>query len=280
MSASRPAATPAPVDATPRIHPLTRYSGGHSWRLGLQHARADHMLIRLVRGNGHAVICATRHALTPQTTLFLPAGTLFSVLPGVQAIGTVLRLPQAAGITVPDAPQVLRTPNMQEQGALTRLIDTMQREQETPGPFHHDAAHTHATLIAIWLRRALLDQPARPAPGADARLAAAFADRVAQDHRATQPMTTHAEALGVSATHLSRSCKSASGLSASDILTEHSLHGARSLLADSAVPIGQIAAHLGFTSAAYFSRFMVKHTGSTPSELRLATRDQPQGKAG
>ncbi len=257
---------------TPEIHPLTRFAGANAWRLALQHRSKDHLMIRLTRGNGNAVIRANRHSLTQQSTLFLTAGTLFSITLGPQSIGTILRLPVSADIALPETSHVLRTANLQEQGALTRLLDAMQREQDAGGVYHGEAARAHATLVAIWLRRALLEQPPHPAPGADARLASSFADIVARDYRSNRPMAAHADALGVTATHLSRSCKSACGLSAADILTETSLHSARSLLADSSFPIGRIATHLGFRSAAYFSRFIVKHTGKSPSELRTAAR--------
>jgi AraC family transcriptional activator of pobA len=36
--------------------------------------------------------------------------------------------------------------------------------------------------------------------------------------------------------------------------------------------MADIAASLGFGSAAYFSRFILHHTGHTPSQLRSAAR--------
>jgi len=260
------------ADDTPQILPLSRFAGNGGWRLALQHDRDDHLMIRLTRGSGHALIRANRQTLTPNSTLFVPAGTLFSFVPGLQAIGTVLQIPTSAEIDLPADAHLLRTPNLLDQTALSQLIEAMQREQTNEGTYHGAAARAHATLIAIWLRRAVLDQPPRPTPGADARLAAAFADLVARNYRANLAMATHAETLGVSPTHLSRSCKSACGLSAADILTERSLHGARSLLADTDHSIGKIATHLGFHSNAYFSRFVLKHTGKSPSDLRAAAR--------
>lgn len=260
------------TDDIPTIHPLTRFSGANAWRLSLQHSEDDHLLIRLTRGSGHAILRARRHSLTQQSTLFLPAGTLFSFHPAPQSLGTILRLPPSAEIALPEAAHHLRTPNLQDQGALTRLIDAMQREQDDGGPFYGDAARAHATLIAIWLRRALLDQPPRPTADAESRLAAAFADSLARDDRGTHNLSVYAGKLGITATHLSRCCKSASGLSAADILTQRSLHSAHHLLGDRDFPIGQIATHLGFRSAAYFSRFILKHTGKSPSGLRTAAR--------
>ena len=261
----------------PRLHSLAQLSGNGGWRLGLQHSRDDHLLIRLTRGGGHAIIRGTRRRLSPHATLFIPAGILFSLAPGPQAMGSVLRFPPDADIGLPEDPHLLRTPNLQDQTAFTRLIEALQQEQDqaATSAFHGAAARAHATLIAIWLRRALLDQPPAPDLASDHRLAAGFADIVARDYRTNRTLAIHARALGVTATHLSRSCRSASGLSAAEILTERRLHAARSLLSDSTFAIGNIAAHLGFRSPAYFSRFVLKHTGLSPSDLRHAIRSRP-----
>lgn len=57
-------------------------------------------------------------------------------------------------------------------------------------------------------------------------------------------------------------------MTAADLLTGRLLHEARRLLSDTNVPAQDIARHLGFGSAAYFSRFIQKHTGKPPSAHR------------
>jgi AraC family transcriptional activator of pobA len=87
-------------------------------------------------------------------------------------------------------------------------------------------------------------------------------------YRSGAPMAHYAEALGVTPTHLTRTLKAATGHSAADLLTERTLHAARSLLAETRQPAQDIARHLGFGSAAYFTRFIQQHTGVTPGKLR------------
>lgn len=259
-----------PHETTPDLRPLARYMGKDGWRLGLQHSRADHLLVRFSRAGGHAIVNGSRHALSANTALFVPAGVLFSVTPGLQSMGHVLRVPPGADILVPSEPHLLRLPQVHDQAVLSRLIDAMLAEEEAQAAFHGAAARAHATLLAIWLRRSVLDQPPRPAPRPDQRLAAALCARVVKQYRANPAMADHAAALGVTATHLSRACKSASGLSAAEIMSQASLHAARSLLSDTDHPIRHIADHLGFGSAAYFSRFIQRHTGQSPRTLRQA----------
>ena len=78
----------------------------------------------------------------------------------------------------------------------------------------------------------------------------------------------YSDELGVTPTHLTRALKAATGKTASDVLTERVLHAARCLLEETKQPAKDIARHLGFGSAAYFTRFIQQHTGQTPSQLR------------
>ena len=83
-------------------------------------------------------------------------------------------------------------------------------------------------------------------------------------------MADHADALRVTPTHLTRACKAATGKTAADLLTERILYEARVLLVTTRVPAQDIARFLGFGSAAYFTRFILHHTQSTPTGLRKA----------
>ena len=81
-------------------------------------------------------------------------------------------------------------------------------------------------------------------------------------------MAEHAAALGVTPTHLTRVCRTETGRTAAALLTERLVHAAHSLLAGTDAPAQDIARHLGFGSAAYFTRFMQQHTGAAPTALR------------
>ena len=268
-----------PAPATPEIAPLSQLAGPGGWRLGLQHTCDDHLLIRLTRVNGHAVLRGVRLALTQHSAIFIPAGTLFSLDAGPQGMGMALRIPPEADILLPDSAHRLRITKVQDQTALARLFDAMLQEQTSGTAFRGAAARAHTTLIAIWLRRALLDQPPLPDPPPDQRLSIGFADLLARDGPAGRPLTDYAAALGIGAAHLSRCCKSACGLSAADMVTERRLHSARTLLADTDHTVGKIASHLGFRSAAYFTRFIAKHTGRTPSDIRQIVRAMEANKS-
>ena len=77
-----------------------------------------------------------------------------------------------------------------------------------------------------------------------------------------------ASALGVTPTHLTRCCKLACGRPASALLHDRLIFEARQLLAETRMPVGQIADALGFASPAYFTRAFQHQTGKSPSAFR------------
>ena len=104
------------------------------------------------------------------------------------------------------------------------------------------------------------------------RLARRYAQALTRDFRTAQPMAAYADALDVTPTHLSRICRQCCGKTAADLLTERKLHAARVALESPRPPVQDVAKSLGFSSAAYFTRFIQTHTGKSPSQLRTDAR--------
>lgn len=253
---------------------LVQWARGQSWRLTLQHSCPRHALVWMTRGQGIAVVEGQRRGIGVHNALVLPAGTIFSLEPGKAGYGLVCELPMQESTPMPDRPQHLRMRDVMGQRELTALFEGMMREQNEARPYCQEAVDAQAALMAIWLRRAMEAQPEPPAPDAAERLVRAYARLVERDHASSRTMADHAQALGVTPTHLTRVCRRLSGLSAAALLTERSLHAARDRIETTDEPMSRIAAELGFGSAAYFSRFILHHTGQTPSDLRNLARAQ------
>ena len=152
---------------------------------------------------------------------------------------------------------------------LTTLMEAATREQQKARPLTKQAMEAHVSLISVWLQRQMAaEEHVQNRPNAAARLSAKYCKRISAHFRDPLTMTDHAEALGVTPTHLTRACKAATGKTAADLLTERILYEARDLLTQTQVPAQDIARHLGFGSAAYFTRFMQHHTQFTPIALR------------
>jgi AraC family transcriptional regulator, transcriptional activator of pobA len=79
----------------------------------------------------------------------------------------------------------------------------------------------------------------------------------------------YAAELHISQGHLNRICKTITGKSPKDIVTEYCIYETKIALTDVEKSIAQIAFELSFEDPAYFSRLFKKHTGLTPKEFRM-----------
>ncbi len=258
------------MKSSPRISTLAQWSAAGAWQAELPHSSAMHLLVWITRGQGRALIGGVRRGIGVHNALVIPAGTLFSLDIGRQGFGLICTIPPGGAALVPDEPQHLRLRDVQAQSELTAILDAMQREQNNARPFLDEALDAQAALLSVWLRRIMiLDTDAPTArPTAAQRLVTAYAALIERDYASGKPMAEYARALGVTPTHLTRTCQACAGLSAANLLTQRIVHAARSMLETGTFPVKHIAALLGFRSAAYFSRFIQHHTGMTPTALR------------
>jgi len=258
-----------------RVMTLVQWARGSDWRLSLQHSCPHPALVWITRGQGLAIVEGVRRGLGVHNALVLPAGTMFSIEPGKTGFGLVCEIPRQSAAPMPDRPHHLRIRDVAGQNELTVLFEAMHREQNEARPFADEVLDALAAQMSVWLRRTLIVHPQEPRPTVTERLVRAYAALVERHHAEGPGVAGLARILGVTPTHLARSCRGLSGLGAADLLTQRSLHAARDLIETTERPMADIAASLGFGSATHFSRFIVHHTGYTPSQLRAAARARP-----
>lgn len=78
-----------------------------------------------------------------------------------------------------------------------------------------------------------------------------------------------AEFVHISPAYVYRICVQKCGKSPKDIIADHRLKSAKSMLANSAIPIGEIAFLVGFANANSFSRFFSQKSGMSAKEYRI-----------
>lgn len=256
-----------------RILSLSQQSKGQDWRLTLAHDRPAPLLIWTTRGQGRLLLGGQRKGVGTHNAIFVPARHLFALDLGRQGVAQAVVFPESQDFALPSVPRLLR---IRESGAmleLTSLLEAAGREQQKARALHREALDAYGKLVAVWLQRQAAEEEHAPLkPDAATRLSAAYCARISASFHEPLTMADHAKALGVTPTHLTRSCKAATGKTAADLLTERILYEARCLLTATTVPAQDIARHLGFGSAAYFTRFMQHHTRATPTELRRAAK--------
>ena len=262
------AAVQIPEIQAPELLTLGQMTVGGSWKLELAHHRNRHMLVWVTRGQGRVLLDGSRRGVGAHNALFIPANDLTALDMGRGSAGQVLLLPVGSDVTLPERPQHLRVREMAGQAELTTLLETLGRELNGGRPLVHDAVQAYAGLTGVWLRRqmTICEEPERET--AARRLSRSFCRRLVDKAGSGETMSDHAEALGVTPTHLTRVSKAQTGRTAAALLTEQQLYMARHLLTGTRAPVKNIAQSLGFGSAAYFTRFIQQHTGQSPLRLR------------
>ena len=230
---------------------------------------AQPLLIWFTRGQGRITIAGVTHGFGPHHAVFLPAGTMHAYEMLGQVFGTSVFFPCDSSLTLPETPVHFRFREVGQQAELTGLIENLSKELERELPGQERALLAHAGLLSVWLDRESTDENLHSLESdASRRLAAAFTAMVERDYRSGRSINDYARHLGVTATHLTRSCNVACAKSASAILADRIHFEARRLLGETRRPIKDIAVELGFSSAAYFTRAFQKQTGQTPSNFR------------
>ncbi|MCE0504944.1 MULTISPECIES: AraC family transcriptional regulator [unclassified Roseivivax] len=252
-----------------RCQNIAQFTQGAPWRLSDLHDRDTDLLIWITKGQGRANIGGVMRGYGSHNAIFVPAGTLFALELGPQVLGSVIEAPSGMFALSERRPEHIRSRDSLAQAELTAAIEAMMREIGRDRLYLRDALGAHLRLVSVWLRRQLAEGTAdRPDESASQRLTRRFSEILVRDYRSDRVMADYAAALGVTPTHLTRTCRAAAGKTAAEMITERKLYEARVMLGRSEPPISGVAEALGFHSAAYFSRFVQSHTGQTPSSLR------------
>lgn len=247
------------------------------WRYTLLHDRPDNVLIYLTRGQGVIIVNGVRRGLIANQAMFLPAGTLFALDFPKTAQGLMMQSPSGLTTRMPRECLHLRVRDSLAQAEIISEIDTMGRELMHSRPLIDEALEAHVRLIAVWLHRQIQAGACEPfKDNAACRLTQRFAQNVTRDFYRPMGVSDYSERLEVTPTHLTRVCRKSCGKTAADFLAERKLYSARLALSMSKMPIKDLASALGFSSAAYFTRFVQTQSGHSPSGLRR--QSQPKNR--
>ncbi len=261
---------PPPDGPSPaRLVAIPRLAAGGRWRIEAMRSLAEPFLLWVTRGQGRITVAGTTRGYGAFNAVFVPPGIMHGFEITAQAFGTAVFFGRGTRAVLPETPQHLRVREVASQTEMALLLDALQRESDSTRPGAARAAAAHLALVGVWLERQVAAAAAdTPRPDAARRLAARFTALVEQEFRSGKGVGAYAEGLGVTATHLTRVCRAASGRPASDLLQERVVFEARRLLAETALPVAEISRSLGFTSPAYFTRAFQRRTGQTPSAFR------------
>lgn len=255
-----------------RIHAISRLVQGGRWRVEAMRSLREPVLLWFTQGQGRITVAGTTRGYAPNQAVFIPPGTMhgFEVAPRLQ--GTAVFFGRDHGLDLPAQPQFLRPRDPVAQKEIVFLLENIQRELETPRPSAQRAARHHLGLLAVWIdRQAERERGQEALPGrpvAAQKLVARYAALLERDLSSRRTVAEFAAALGVTPTHLTRACRATCGKGAHALLEDRILFEARRLLAETRMPIKDVAELLGYASAGYFTRAFQRATGITPSAFR------------
>jgi len=254
-----------------RMTPIPRLAQGGRWRVEAMRSYSSNLLLWFTRGQGRITVAGTTRGYGAHNAVFIPSGTMHGFEVSTQVFGTAVFIPRDMAHPLPVLPVHLRIRDSGSQSEVTGILDNLQRELDGAMPERVRAVHHHTGLLNVWLnRQILLHAEDSKVPDAAARLTTRFAEMIEAKFQSGMNVAQYATALGVTPTHLSRVCNQACGRPASTLLNDRIIFEARRLLKETKTPIQQVAADLGFTSPAYFTRAFQHHTGQTPSAFRRA----------
>jgi len=151
-------------------------------------------------------------------------------------------------------------------GNAERLIGVLRDEQAR---FDGSAASARLLVAVFEALAALFDRTA--VPDADSRLPAPYQEfrrAIEADLGWSHDVVDYANRLGYSARTIDRACRSATGQTAKQLLSERMALEAKRLLVHTSVPASSVAATLGFSEPTNFSKFFSRVSGMTPTEFR------------
>jgi AraC family transcriptional activator of pobA len=167
--------------------------------------------------------------------------------------------------------------NDAQQANVRQLFQKMFDELDSDYAFKYDLLRTYVLEL---IHSAMKLQPATTLyreSTAATRIASLFTELLARQFpievpgqrvklRTAQAFASH---LAVHTNHLNRALKDVTGKTTTQHLAERLVQEAQALLKHTDWPVGHIAYSLGFEEATHFNNFFKKHTGQTPTAVRV-----------
>jgi AraC family transcriptional activator of pobA len=245
----------------------------HNWELGRHRHGRLHQVLLVEQGGGTAHLEGRTHTLSPMTGVNVPIGSIhgFTFEPGTG--GWVVTL---AGETIDDA--LDRTDPLHRvigRTAIFGLTEEMRSVTRSIFAEYDGRSFGRAQmlrsqsgiLLALVARCLQSDLPAAEALGADPRFVRF--ERLIEEHFTEHwSVSDYADELGMTATHLTRLARAATGQPASRVIEERVIREARRNLVYTELSVSVVAYALGFSDPAYFSRLFKRATGMSPRRFR------------
>ncbi len=230
----------------------------------------SHHLIWITRGGGRAFIDSTQQGFGSNIAMFIPSETLFHLELSPGTIGWQVSVPDKLRVPLPATPLLTSVLKPLNQRQLSNAFAAVQEEYMNKEELRGTALIYSVGLLAVLFNRIDTSKNRKDleTDTAKRRLMRRFVSRLNTRYASHDTVRDYAQNLGVTTTHLTRVCRETAGKPATKFIREKTMEEARYLLKETDAKIRTIAADLGFTSAAYFTRVFTETYGHSPKSYR------------
>jgi len=251
----------------------------HDWEIGVHRHESLFQLLAIRSGSCDTTLDGQRLKLRGPCLVTVPALVVhgFHFSPDVKGIVATVLEQRVQGLLDGDPAlkeHVLR-PHAQAISrdtatGIDRAVQALLREYHGHADWRGVALDVTLLHLLVLAGRALTDVARASEPHGQRALdhVQRFRHAIARRFREQPSMAACADELGITPTQLNRACQQVLGHNALGVLHARLLLEAQRELAYTTMSVKQIAFGLGFSDAAYFTRFFQRHTGRTPSASR------------
>lgn len=268
------------------VETIEARSARHHWKIEPHLHQVLHQMIFVMRGRGVVQAESARTQFRPPALMVMPAGCVhgFEFEPGTRGyvVSLSVELQHELARREPEIGALYT-------GPMTLEFDAQQlRATDLAQAFRmlaREAARSttgHELALQGWLEVLLanvLRLTRQRSKGTDRSsghrraVVARFSERIERRYRKGEPLTDYVAALNVSESRLRNACIAVTGQTPVQLLHARVLLEAKRQLLYTDEPVRAIAYALGFSDAAYFTRFFSRQAGLSPRAFRLRGPD-------
>ncbi|HEU0199994.1 MAG TPA: helix-turn-helix domain-containing protein [Burkholderiaceae bacterium] len=263
----------------------------YAWEIRPHRHDVFMQILHIRAGGGEALFEGERVALERPCLVIVPPLAVhgFRFTRNVDGVVVTIAARHMAALleTSPELVARFATPQCERLGSraagvIAASVDRLVDEFNGDAPWRLAALEASLLLLLVQVGRALSVNRDAARTGGTRALAHVrrFRALVEQGFRGEREIGFYAARLGITSTQLNRVCRQVLGQSALGVIQNRLLVEAKRDLAYTILSVKEIALTLGFSDAAYFTRFFTQHTGRAPSEFRLAAHRQLAGRRG
>ena len=253
----------------------------HDWEIGAHRHESLFQLLVIRSGSCETTLDGQHLKLRGPCLVTVPALVVhgFHFSPDVKGIVATVLEQRVQGLLDSDPAlkeHVLR-PHAQAiardtAGEIDRAVQALLREYHGHADWRGIALDVTLLHLLVLAGRTLTDMARDDEPHGQRALdhVRRFRQAIARRFREQPSMGASAAELGITPAQLNRACQQVLGHNALGVLHARLLLEAQRELAYTTMSVKQIAFGLGFTDAAYFTRFFQRHAGRAPSAWRSA----------